>query len=58
MANWKTPTRRQRSVIERYRLNSNNWLIQKNPPGELHLVHKVTGRKKVIRYAGQGVCKC
>lgn len=52
MASWKKPTRRQRVLIEKCRLNSNNWLIQKNPFGELHMVHKMTGRKKVIRYLG------
>lgn len=50
MANGKTPTRRQREVIERYRLNSSNWLIRKNPPGEMHLIHKLTGRKRILRY--------
>jgi len=54
MANAKTPTRRQRQVIKKYRLNSNNWLIQKNPPGELHIVHRISGSKRVIRYPAAG----
>lgn len=50
MANGRTPTRKQRQVIKRNRLNSNNWLILKNPPGEMHLIHRVSGSKRVIRY--------
>jgi hypothetical protein len=55
MANAKTPTRRQRQVIKKYRLNSDNWLIRKNPPGELYIVHRISGSKRVIRYPAVGV---
>ncbi|MGS0763152.1 DUF6906 family protein [Syntrophomonas curvata] len=54
MASGKTPTRRQREVIERYRLNSGNWLIRKNPPGEMHLIHRLTGRKRILFYSEKG----
>jgi len=51
MANAKTPTRKQREIIQKRRLNSNNWLIQKNPPGELYIIHRVSGTKKLIKYS-------
>jgi len=51
VANAKTPTRRQREIIQKRRLNSNNWLIQKNPPGELYIIHRVSGTKKLIKYS-------
>ena len=51
VANAKTPTRRQRQIIQKRRLNSNNWLIQKNPPGELYIIHRVSGTKKLIKYS-------
>lgn len=50
MANGKTPTRRQKRAIRKHRLNTDNWLILKNPPGELHIMHRVSGSKRVIRY--------
>lgn len=51
MANAKTPTRRQRQIINKRRLNTDNWLVQKNPPGELYIIHKLSGSKKLIKYS-------
>lgn len=56
MANGKTPTRKQRKVIENCRLNSDNWLILKNPPGKLYIVNKNTRKKRVINYVCLVTC--
>ncbi len=50
MGRGKNPTRKQRELIKKNRLNSNNWLVIKCPPGELHIVHRFTNSKRVIRY--------
>lgn len=50
MCNGKRPTRRQRMLMEKHLLNSDNWLILKNPPGELYMVHRNTGKKRVVKY--------
>lgn len=51
MANRKKPTRRQKELMRRRRLNCDNWYVVKNPPGELHLEHKHTGTRSVLKYA-------
>lgn len=51
MANGRKPTRRQKEVIRKYRLNCDNWLVQKSPPGELHLIHRLTSSKRIVKYA-------
>lgn len=48
MKQGKRPTRRQASLIKSYGLNSDNWLIVKNLPGELHISHRETGSKRVL----------
>lgn len=44
----KRPTLKQKRAIAAYKLNPDNWLVAKALPGELHLVHRLTGTKKVI----------
>lgn len=44
----KRPTLRQKIAIKWAGLNPNNWLVFKNLPDELHIVHRQTGRTKVI----------
>ncbi|MFD0868797.1 DUF6906 family protein [Paenibacillus residui] len=48
MKNGKRPTRNQKLAIQSAGWNPNNWLVVKNLPGELHLIHRQTGTKKVI----------
>lgn len=48
----KNPTRRQKEIIQSRRLNPQNWLVMKAPPGELHIVHRLSGSVKVIREVG------
>ncbi|NLL20006.1 MAG: hypothetical protein GX262_13480 [Clostridia bacterium] len=45
----KNPTRRQKEIIAAKRLNPQNWLVMKAPPGELHIVHRHTSATRVIR---------
>lgn len=49
MASNKKPTRKQKGIIEGNRLKPDNWLIIKNPPGELHIVHRQSGNKRVLK---------
>jgi hypothetical protein len=44
----KNPTLKQKKAIKAAGWNPDNWLVVKNPPGELHLVHRYTGTKKII----------
>lgn len=46
----KRPTRAQRLLLIKSGINPNNWLIEKNLQHnhELHLVHRETGRARVI----------
>ena len=44
----KKPTLRQKKLIKSVGLNPENWLVAKSPPGELHLIHRHTGTKRVI----------
>lgn len=44
----KRPTRRQKEAIKWAGLNPNNWLVCKNLPDELHIVHRETQRLRVI----------
>ena len=44
----KNPTRRQKAAIKQAGLDPTNWLVRKNPDGELFLVHRNTGTKRMI----------
>ncbi len=44
----KRPTRRQKMAIKKCGLNPNNWLVTKNLPLELHLVHREIGTTRKI----------
>jgi hypothetical protein len=47
--NGKKPTRKQCEIIKKYRLNPENWLVAKNPRGELHITHRESGKIRVLR---------
>jgi len=49
MKHGKNPTRKQREIIEKARLNPDNWLVVKRPLGELHIVHRESGKARVLR---------
>ncbi|WP_438800611.1 DUF6906 family protein [Acinetobacter baumannii] len=48
MKSGKRPTRKQKLAIQAARLNPANWLVTKNLPDTLHLVHRETGRERII----------
>ena len=52
LKNPKRPTRKQKELLARRRLSHKDWLVTKNPPGELHLVHRSSGDVKVLRCTG------
>ena len=49
MKNPKNPTRKQKDAIKSYRLNANNWQVVKNPPGELHVMHRWSTKVRVLK---------
>ena len=46
--NGKKPTREQRKIISENGLYPQDWLVVKNTPTELHLVHRYGKTKRVI----------
>jgi hypothetical protein len=48
MKNGKKPTKKQKEAIKKARLNPDNWLVVKNLTNELHIVHRTSGKQKVI----------
>ena len=52
MKHGKNPTREQKKIIEKNRLNVENWLVSKVFPDRLELVHKNTGHTRVAYIVG------
>lgn len=52
MKQGRKPTRKQKLAIQAARLNPANWLVTKNLPDKLHLVHRETGRERTILVGG------
>lgn len=48
MRNGKRLTRREKIFLSKIGLNPDNWLVNKRPPGELHLTHRYTGQERVL----------
>jgi hypothetical protein len=51
MKHGRKPTRAQKMLIEAARLNPADWLIVKNLPHQLHIIHRDTGNARVIEVA-------
>jgi hypothetical protein len=47
----RKPTREQRKLIEKYNLNSSDWLIERDTPEEIVLIHRYsdTTRKTIYK---------
>lgn len=45
----RNPTRREKIMLQRLNLNPQNWLVVKSPPGEMHISHRHTSTKRVIK---------
>ena len=49
MKNGKRPTREQRKLMEKWKLDSSLWLVVKDTPERMELVHRLFDRtRKVI----------
>lgn len=48
MKNGKCPTRRQKDAISSIKLNPDNWLVSKATAGKLHIVHRDSGKIRII----------
>ena len=48
MKNGKRPTREQRKLLQKWKLDTNNWLVVKDTPTEMHLVHRHFDKTKKI----------
>ena len=44
----RKPTREERKIIEKAKLDTYAWFVQKNTNTELYLLHKETGERKII----------
>lgn len=50
MKNGKNPTREQRKLMQKWKLDSSMWLVVKDTPTEMHIVHRHFDKtKKIIR---------
>ena len=49
MKHGKKPTVRQKKMLKEYGLNFENWLIIKDTPDRMEIVHRHTDRLRVIR---------
>ena len=47
--NGKKPTREQRRIISAHGLYPQDWLVTKNTPTEMHLVHRYGAATRIIR---------
>ncbi|HHY27185.1 MAG TPA: hypothetical protein GX523_10680 [Desulfitobacterium dehalogenans] len=45
----KNPTRRQKELIKARRLNPDSWMVTKDTPTEMEIVHRITDSVRVIR---------
>ena len=48
MKNGKRPTVRQRKLIQQWNLDPADWLVVKDTPEEMHLIHRFSDSKKKI----------
>lgn len=53
MKHGKKPTVAQRKFIKSKRLNPENWLVTKDTPTEMHLVHRHSDKTKRIILKGE-----
>ena len=51
-SNGRKATREERKLIQQAKLDTYVWLVQKNTPEQLFLIHKDTAEVKIIEKAG------
>lgn len=49
MKNGKRPTRAQKMLMTKHRLNYNNWLVVKDTSTEMVIVHRESGKTRTIK---------
>lgn len=49
MSSGKRLKRKEKEILDSYGVNPDNWLVIKRPHGELHLVHRISGEKRVLK---------
>ena len=51
MKKLKNPTREQKKLIRKWRLNPDNWFVERDTPTELRLVHRHsdTTRRTILK---------
>jgi len=47
-----SPTLKQKKLIEEAGWNPNNWLVERDLPSEMILIHRNTGTLKVLKKVG------
>lgn len=52
MKHGKRPTKKQKMLMKKAKLNPDNWLVTKNLPDALYIVHRTTGNERVLKVAG------
>ena len=52
MKNGKKPTREQRKLMEKWNLDPRVWLVVKDTPTEMELVHKHSDKTKKVIHKG------
>ena len=48
MKHGKKPTREQRKLLQKWKVNAQDWLVSKDTPTEMVLVHRHFDRTKII----------
>ena len=48
MKHGKKPTIEQRRLMEHFHMNSNDWLVVKDTPEQMEVVHRLFDTRKVI----------
>lgn len=53
MKNGKKPTREQRKLIEKWKLDPAVWLVTKDTPDRMELVHRYSDKTKRVIHKGE-----
>ena len=49
MKHGKKPTVEQKKLMKKWHLNPENWLVVKNQPEQMVIVHRISDQQRVIR---------
>ena len=54
MKHLKKPTREQKKLIQKGKLNPADWMVERDTTEEMVLVHRHSGQKKIIQKGAKG----